>query len=116
MKAVPFGKRAGYGFSMYNAETNKNLPFIKRITYVLQYLTSYCKKVCFIFWRQVVFHFKMSFLYLSTAFLLAALFTTRMLASYKTHIGNVTNDNVNTSEVGVMTAATIRIITIACFR
>ena len=39
-----------------------------------------------------------------------------MLASYKTHIGNVTNDNVNTSEVGVMTAATIRIITIACFR
>lgn len=36
--------------SMYNAETNKNLPFIKRITYVLQYLTSYCKKVCFIFW------------------------------------------------------------------
>lgn len=116
MKAVPFGKRAGYGFSMYNAETNKNLPFIKRITYVLQYLTSYCKKVCFIFWPADCFHFKMSFLYLSTAFLLAALFTTRMLASYKTHIGNVTNDNVNTSEVGVMTAATIRIITIACFR
>ena len=115
MKAVPFGKRAGYGFSMYNAETNKNLPFIKRITYVLQYLTSYCKKVCFIFWPADCFSLQ-DVVYLSTAFLLAALFTTRMLASYKTHIGNVTNDNVNTSEVGVMTAATIRIITIACFR
>ena len=66
MKAVPFGKRAGYGFSMYNAETNKNLPFIKRITYVLQYLTSYCKRFVYLLVRQIVFHFKMSFLYLST--------------------------------------------------
>ena len=102
MKAVPFGKRAGYGFSMYNAETNKNLPFIKRITYVLQYLTSYCKKVCFIFWPADCFSLQ-DVVSLSVY----CLFTC---------IGNVTNDNVNTSEVGVMTAATIRIITIACFR
>lgn len=39
-----------------------------------------------------------------------------MLISYSAHIGNATNDRVNTSEVGVIIAATTRIIIIACFR
>ena len=40
-------------------------------------------------------------------------FTIQILTSYNNHIGNATNDNVNISDVGVITAATIRIITTA---
>lgn len=44
------------------------------------------------------------------------LFTIQILISYNTHIGNATNDRVNTSEVGVIMAATTRMITMACLR
>lgn len=42
--------------------------------------------------------------------------TIRILTSYSDHIGSATNNNVKTSEVGVITAATIRMITMACLR
>ena len=41
--------------------------------------------------------------------------TRNILISYKIHIGKDTRVNVNISDVGVMIAAIIRIITIACF-
>ena len=43
-------------------------------------------------------------------------FTMKILISYNTHIGNATKSNVKMSEVGVMTAAMIRMMTIACRR
>ena len=43
-------------------------------------------------------------------------FTIKILTSYNNHIGNATSESVNTSEVGVMIAATTRIITMACLR
>ena len=42
-----------------------------------------------------------------------ALAMIKMLASYSSHMGKETSDRVNTSEVGVMMAATMRIMTIA---
>lgn len=44
------------------------------------------------------------------------IFTAKMLISYRRQIGNVTSIKVITSVVGVIMAATIRIITIACRR
>lgn len=43
-------------------------------------------------------------------------FTTLMLISYNNQIGNATNISVNISDVGVITAAMIRIATITCLR
>lgn len=39
-----------------------------------------------------------------------------MLTSYNNHIGNTTSDNVNKSDVGVITAAITSMITMACLR
>ena len=46
---------------------------------------------------------------------LFVVFTINTLTSYNPHIGNATNDKVNTSEVGVITATT-RMTTMACLR
>ena len=47
---------------------------------------------------------------------LFVVFTINTLTSYNIHIGKATSDRVNTSDVGVIIAATTRIITMACFR
>lgn len=52
----------------------------------------------------------------SQFFNFAALLTIKILISNNIHIGKVTSESVKTSDVGVMTAATIRIITTACLR
>lgn len=41
-------------------------------------------------------------------------FTIQMHPSYNTHIGKAANEGVNISNVGVITAATISIIIMAC--
>lgn len=51
-----------------------------------------------------------------SSYLSCTRFTIPMLASYSTHMGRATSERVNTSEMGVITAATTRIITTACFR
>ncbi len=68
------------------------------------------------FRRNNVTYLKTKKLFYSRYLCVTVLFTIKILTSYKIHIGRATSERVKTSEVGVMIAATMRIITTACFR